>query len=110
MLLDCEGEEHIHNYSPKDMEHHLNTKHTSFFEQIVAEHDKVRVCLEENINLFGDDDKCKDELVKEYTVEKVLDHRFNRRVHLLLFLNYILPNILNIITSILQSKILSFLI
>ncbi|CAH1766619.1 15787_t:CDS:1 [Entrophospora sp. SA101] len=64
MLLDC-GEKHIHHYSPKDMEHHLNTKHTSFFEQIMAEHDKVRVCLEENINLFGDDDKCKDQKSQE---------------------------------------------
>ncbi|CAH1759314.1 14926_t:CDS:2 [Entrophospora sp. SA101] len=49
MLLYCKGEEHTHHYSPEDMEHHLNTKHTSFFEQIVAEHDKVWVCL----NLFG---------------------------------------------------------
>ena len=46
MLLNCEGEEPTHFYSPKDMEHHLNTKHTSFFEQIVAEHDKVQVDLE----------------------------------------------------------------
>ncbi|CAH1759867.1 6952_t:CDS:1, partial [Entrophospora sp. SA101] len=57
----CEGEENIHHYSPEDIEHHLNTKYTSFFEQIVAEHNKVWVCL----NLFGDDDKCKDQISQE---------------------------------------------
>ncbi|CAH1770105.1 10531_t:CDS:1, partial [Entrophospora sp. SA101] len=57
-------EECIRHYSPKDMENHLNTKHTSFFEQTMAEHNKVWVC-EENINLFVDDDKCKDQKSQE---------------------------------------------
>ncbi|CAJ0849533.1 7021_t:CDS:1, partial [Entrophospora sp. SA101] len=64
MLLDCEGEKRIHLYSPKNMEHHLNTKHNSFFEQIVAEHDKVWVYLKKDMNLF-DDDKCKDQKSQE---------------------------------------------
>ncbi|CAH1762547.1 11582_t:CDS:1, partial [Entrophospora sp. SA101] len=65
MLLDCEGEKRTHLYSPKNMEHHLNTKHNSFFEQIVAEHDKVWVCLKKDMTLFGDDDKCKDQKSQE---------------------------------------------
>ncbi|CAH1768850.1 14184_t:CDS:1, partial [Entrophospora sp. SA101] len=37
--LNCQEEEYL--YSPKDIEHHLNTKHTTFVEQAVSEHDKI---------------------------------------------------------------------
>ncbi|CAJ0838541.1 6366_t:CDS:1, partial [Entrophospora sp. SA101] len=78
MLLDCQGEEHIHHYSPEDIEHHLNTKHTSFFEQIMAEHDKVWVCL----NLF-DDDKCKDQISQEMCQKEHRSIQYKRKHELI---------------------------
>ncbi|CAH1767677.1 6461_t:CDS:1, partial [Entrophospora sp. SA101] len=39
--LNCQEEKYL--YSPKDIEHHLNIKHTTSVEQAVPEHDKVWV-------------------------------------------------------------------
>ncbi|CAH1756570.1 3636_t:CDS:2 [Entrophospora sp. SA101] len=48
--LNCQEEEYL--YSPKDIEHHLNTKHTTFVEQAVPEHDKIWVYVRNSTNLF----------------------------------------------------------
>ena|SRR5947208_1729334 len=75
MLLNCKGEEPIHLYSPKDIEHHLNTKHASLFKQNVAEHDKVQV-FRKIYNLF-DNDKCKNQVDNYNHISTIPPTRIN---------------------------------